>query len=315
MIDLELQSKWELDPSDFKKNPNKDNIKSGYMTSEYYTQKSTSRRCIIKKTNRSLRNEETNKFYHQTLSIFSTIRHPAIVPFVGFYTKKNVGFIVEEEVENGSLRDAVAKVSSKETADPLWDETHKLIIAYGLSCALEFLHDKRVVHRDVKPGCVLLDTELHPHLAGFTCAKRVDPHQLHSDDLRQTTPIIMAPEFLEDPETYSTSLPVDVYAFGVTIYSLVAETEPYANKTIYSFLNSILRGKRPAFPPGVRSKWRDLISKCWSQVPDERPSFTMICDFLESDEFLDDTIDRDVFDDYKKIVKPFRPIKNDLTET
>lgn len=84
--------------------------------------------------------------------------------------------------------------------DPLYDETHKLIILYGISCTMEFLHDKKIIHQDRKTGCILLDSELHPYITGFTCSKKINPTETTSTDLSQTTSIIMAPKFIEDPE-------------------------------------------------------------------------------------------------------------------
>lgn len=75
-------------------------------------------------------------------------------------------------------------------------------------------------------------------------------------------------------------------------------------------MNAVCKGERPEIPSGVPERYVDLITSCWDENPDIRPTFTEICDLLESDEFLNDPeIDRDLFEDYKKLVYPFRPSK------
>lgn len=72
-------------------------------------------------------------------------------------------------------------------------------------------------------------------------------------------------------------------------------------------IHLIVKGERPSFPDSAPSNWRNLIEHCWQKNHDDRPSFTEICDLLESSAFLNSTINMTAFNDYMKIVKPYRP--------
>lgn len=96
MIDFD-KSKWLLNQSDFVKDKKKKEIRGGYMTTGFYTQKSTNRKCVIETTIEMLKDEATERNYKRSVSILATNQHPAIIPFVGFYENKNHGCLVLEE--------------------------------------------------------------------------------------------------------------------------------------------------------------------------------------------------------------------------
>lgn len=70
---------------------------------------------------------------------------------------------------------------------------------------------------------------------------------------------------------------------------------------------AVCNGERLKIPQNTPSNWSNLIKRCWSQAPKDRPTFKKICDLLESNEFVTQNINRDIFENYKKIVKPLRP--------
>ena len=64
----------------------------------------------------------------------------------------------------------------------------------------------------------------------------------------------------------------------------------------------IIGGERPFIPDNTPSSYTNLIKKCWEQNPYDRPTFTEICDELESDVFYNDSIDKKRFNDYSFIL-------------
>lgn len=132
----------------------------------------------------------------------------------------------------------------------------------------------------------------------------------------------MAPELFEDPYEYGETFPIDVYSFGMIVYEIVTEHFPYQNiKSKLKIYANVTSGQRPTIPSSVNFNWTELIQACWNQQPEKRPTFTEICNVLESYVFVNDRIDRKLFENYKKLVKPFRPSsqkidlksKNELT--
>lgn len=70
---------------------------------------------------------------------------------------------------NNSLEDLIQSGSNQQ-----YDFTHKLIISYGIACAIEYLHSHDIVHQNIKSTNVLLDEELRPYLADLKIVTKGD---------------------------------------------------------------------------------------------------------------------------------------------
>ena len=118
------------------------------------------------------------------------------------------------------------------------------------------------------------------------------------------TPIFMspgfvAPEFNENYKINQDSFSLDVYAFGMILFILLTEKNPFDDA-------KDKKGDRPQFPKKIYQmkyyNWINLIEMCWNQNPFERPSFTQICDILETSEFVSNDKIVKEFNEYKKII-------------
>lgn len=98
-----------------------------------------------------------------------------------------------------------------------------------------------------------------------------------------------------------------VFTYGMILFSLFFGLDNLSIYNNFALCSAIYNGKRPSFPDSAPSNWRNLIEKCWQKNQYDRPSFTEICDLLESGAFLNSTINMAAFNDYMKIVKPYRP--------
>ncbi|KAK8837102.1 hypothetical protein M9Y10_037155 [Tritrichomonas musculus] len=294
------ESDWSVDPKDFVINKDRKCIKAGYQCVYFGIQRSTKHKCVIKQTHQTLKEEKAKRAFDRNIYTLATVDHPVMVPFVGFYEKNNYGFSIEVEIEKGSLLYYLEERRNGHI-EPLFDDTHKLIISYGISHLMKHLHEHRIVNRDLKSSNVLLDSKLHPYLTDFGTSLLIDPSIKIDKTLEATTPAYMAPEFHNYPELYSNTFPIDVYSFGITMYELITELPPWQQcRNPFQIIRAVTSGERPEMPQSVPSNWKELITVCWAQEPDCRPTFEDICDVLESDEFVNDSIDRQAFEDYKE---------------
>ena len=172
-------------------------------------------------------------------------------------------YMVMEYLQGEDLKDAIKKGHTGDLRD-------KLKIALPIARALQCVHKNKLIHRDVKPDNVHINTQGVVKLMDFGIAK--------SEGLSMTqvgfvlgTPYYMAPEQVTGAEVTSQ---VDVYAFGVLLFELLAGIRPVQGETIerifYSILNQPLN-LEPLRQTGAPQAIVDLVAKCTAKNPADRP--------------------------------------------
>lgn len=294
---------FRVDPDDFQKDDTRPTISSGYGCVSFMVQKNTKIPCAVKRTNESLLGVDMKRSFTREIETLGKCQHPAIVPFIGFAEKNNFGYIYLVEMKNGSLQTILEKARKGKRISG-FDQTTKYIVSYGIACSMKYLHSLNRIHRDLKAGNVLLDEQLRPFLTDFGTAKEIDKSIPINQTLSATTPVIMAPEFIDDPSTFSNSLPIDVYSYGITLYELWTEMLPFPHlKGLFQIYTAVTNGERPKIPISLSPNWAKLIEKCWSHNPDDRPTFHEIVEMLESDEYLTSDINKDEVAKYRRFLE------------
>ncbi|KAG2494120.1 hypothetical protein HYH03_007758 [Edaphochlamys debaryana] len=161
--------------------------------------------------------------------------------------------------------------------------------------ALRHLHSHNLIHRDLKPGNVLLRTS-NTDPRGFT-AKLADFGFVTllnepGDDASNGEPFAiveeacgtvthMSPESMEEGARIGPSC--DVYSLGILMWDMVAGgTRPYAELQPHMIGGAVAAGVRPAFPRNVPSFYRRLAERCWAADPRERPSIEELVSALNA---------------------------------
>lgn len=151
-------------------------------------------------------------------------------------------------------------------------------IIFGISSTMKKLHQNRILFRDLKTAHIFLDENFEPKISVCSLATKLKNEDEEEEelDLGVGTLRFMSPEFLLEESNFS--FPVDVYSFSVILYLFFSEYFPF---TIRDVVNKIYPKRNKNIPDCF---W-ELIQKCWSFDPSDRPTFDEITEMLKDDKF------------------------------
>lgn len=224
-------------------------------------------------------------------SIYSYLNFPSITKFYGVcshdFDNEPFPTLILEYAPKGNLYSIISAARKGDPLPPKWNNTKILINIFGIASGVAHMHSNNILYRDLKSNNVLEDNNYYPKLADFGMSKKIiDQNQENTIDTG--TPLYMAPELIQRSGKYTTA--IDVYSFSIIVYELLTNEVPFGNiknlnlKYLYSL---VTKGKRPVFKREIPKCYKDLITKCWSQKPDDRPTFSEIVEQLKNNrEFI-----------------------------
>ena len=142
-----------------------------------------------------------------------------------------------------------------------------------LARTLDYAHQHGVLHRDVKPGNILIDAKGEPHLTDFGLARLVETESTVTRTLEVLgTPSYIAPEQAAGNNSQLTSA-TDVYGLGAVLYQLLTGHPPFAGSTPYETVRMVLE-TQPRQPrlsnPKVDRDLETICLKCLEKEPAKR---------------------------------------------
>jgi TolB-like protein/Tfp pilus assembly protein PilF len=205
--------------------------------------------------------------FHLEAEAAASLDHPGIVPIYEIGERDGSCYFSMKLIEGGPLD----KVSEREEMSP----RRAAEIIARLARTLHYAHERGVLHRDIKPGNILIDANGEPHLTDFGLARLVETESTVTRTTEALgTPSYMAPEQAKGNNPQLTSA-TDVYGLGAVLYHLLTGHPPFAGGTTYETMRLLLESE-PRHPRLWNSKIdRDLATiclKCLEKDPHRRYS-------------------------------------------
>ncbi|ERL94311.1 hypothetical protein D910_11592 [Dendroctonus ponderosae] len=200
------------------------------------------------------------------ISIMQQCDSPYVVKYYGSYFKNTDLWIVMEYCGAGSVSDIMRlrkKTLSEVEIATVLSDTLK---------GLEYLHLRRKIHRDIKAGNILLNSEGHAKLADFGVAGQLTDTMAKRNTVIGT-PFWMAPEVIQE---IGYNCVADIWSLGITALEMAEGKPPYGD--IHPMRAIFMIPTKP--PPSFREpdKWSpefiDFVSVCLVKIPEERATAT-----------------------------------------
>lgn len=214
--------------------------------------------------------------FEKEIKVISRLSHPNILNFYGCTLKiPRIGIILEFCSE-GDLHIYI-KNKLKENSSGI--EFKKCLeILHGISLGMIYLHNKKIIHRDLKLDNILLDNNLRPKICDFGIS--TFQHDNKNKTKRVGTSYYMAPELVMGDGKYDSS--VDVFSFGIMLFEIIMQDlNPYGTKWKNTYNIEIKVARDPKFRPKIdelkinekTKPFIRLMRQCWDSSPTKRPSF------------------------------------------
>jgi serine/threonine protein kinase/Flp pilus assembly protein TadD len=230
-------------------------------------------------------NREARQRLLQEARAASRLSHPNIATIYEVGETNGTPFIALELVTGESLKQVLdrGRLPRARLAD----------IARQIAAGLNEAHQAGVLHRDIKPGNIMVDAKGRVKILDFGLAvfagRERGPEETAENFITRTatqwstggTVPYMPPEQLRGEATDARS---DIFSFGVLLYQCLAGRLPFPGETAIDILHAILR--QPPIPlrsllPDIPADWERLVERCLAKVPEQRfPSMQEVTEAL-----------------------------------
>ncbi len=205
--------------------------------------------------------------FHLEAEAAASLDHPCIVPIYEIGEREGSCYFSMKLIEGGPLD----KVAEREQMSP----RRAAEIIARLARTLHYAHERGVLHRDIKPGNILIDAKGEPHLTDFGLARLVETESTVTRTTEALgTPSYMAPEQAKGNNPQLTSA-TDVYGLGAVLYHLLTGHPPFAGGTTYETIRLLLESE-PRNPrlwnPKIDRDLATICLKCLEKDPHRRYS-------------------------------------------
>src|SRR3989454_5127805 len=208
------------------------------------------------------------KRFRREAEAAASLDHPCIVPIYEVGEREGSCYFSMKFVEGGQLDEAVRR-----TPMPMRQAAELMA---KVARTVHYAHEHGILHRDIKPGNILLDANGEPHLTDFGLARLLESESTVTRTLEVLgTPSYMAPEQAagNNPAAAGLTSATDVYGLGAVLYHLLTAHPLFAGGTTYETIKLLLESEpRPPrlWNPKLDRDLSTICLKCLERNPQRR---------------------------------------------
>ena len=202
--------------------------------------------------------------FDREAQIVAKLEHPHIVPLYDYWREPDAAYLVMRFLRGGSVEDLLR-------SGPLEPERASSILDQ-VAAALSAAHRQGIVHRDVKPGNILLDEVGNAYLTDFGVALEAGSPERSSGTMIRGTPGYLSPEQVRlDPASPRS----DIYALGIVAYEMLTGAPPFPGSSLTALLDHQMKDAVPSvreLRPDLPAELDRAIARATAKDAEARPS-------------------------------------------
>ena len=222
---------------------------------------------VVKEMNLAGMNAEARETAFHEVEILSTLKHTNIIRYRGCTKQRKNLYILMDYADGGDLATAI----QKQGRNP-FPEDQILDWFVQICLAMKYIHDRKILHRDMKPQNVFLSSGNIVKLGDFGIAKTLD----HTGDMAKTaigTPLYCSPEICIGKKYNSKS---DIWSLGCVLYELCTLRRPFTGRNVSDIMRNIISRTPRKIPSHYSSEMQQLIDIMLDKNPENRPTINDI---------------------------------------
>ncbi len=215
--------------------------------------------------NGELASEAEVRRFQLEVEAASALGHENIVPIYNIGEEDGRHYFTMQLMHGGSLADHIDRYRE--------DLRQSAKLVSTIAMAMHHAHQRGILHRDLTPANILLDSEGKPHVADFGVAKRIGKN----GPLTHTGSVVGKPQYMApeqaDPRGKDLTIAVDVYSLGVILYELVTGRCPFEGEDAGEILEKVLHVPSPdprTFEPRIDLDLAAICLRCLEKDPANR---------------------------------------------
>lgn len=231
------------------------------------THKESKSQVVIKEISMNNLSAKEQKEARKETNILGLLNHPNIIGYKGSFMQNGTFHIIMDYADGGDLFQQIQEAKGKHFPED------KILEWFVQIClALKHIHDRKILHRDIKCQNIFLTKNGVVKMGDFGIAKVLD----HTSQFCKTaigTPYYLSPEICQGKNYNAKS---DIWSLGCVLYELCTLQHAFDSNCMNGLIMKILRAKHAPIPYYYSTNLRNLVDNMLQKLPSKRPTINAI---------------------------------------